>query len=181
MSDEYIDSYPRTGPIHSDLKDFVESAIADTPGLSDAQAEAIRVKVAGWYFYYGRNLSWLKLDFADTEETRWNHQYFRETLTAFVDGIDTLDHVFYSIEMVMIAFLKEHTRLAIEERLNSERNLQHTSRKEPDKDSAAQAEDLSPEMIERAEPPAQKKSPRQTKKSPPPAEQPSLDQFSLFG
>lgn len=184
MSDDYFDELQKESPIHEGLKDFVERAIADTVGLSTEQADAIREKVAYWYAYYGRSIGWFKLDFADTEETRRVHAFFRESLRDFVAGIDNLNHVFYSVEMVIICLLKEYTRVQIEERLKAEQQQSARS-------TASAAEEAPPSLhpIEQApdeEQTAQPKSPKKKRaataapKVQAPA-QPTSDQISLFG
>lgn len=176
-------------PIHVGLKTFVESAISDTPELCDEQIDSIRERLQYWYEYYGKHLSFMPLDFTDTEETRWLHQYFRQTLSSFITGWDTLEHVYWSVEALMIGFYNEYTRLAIEQRERSERGEVGEVGEVAETTAEALTEDLPLTQIEPASVPAtQKKSPARTKRSTaatasvnPPTDSVPPDQFSLFG
>lgn len=168
--------------IHEGLKAFVESALADTTALSPEMAEAVRTRVHDWYIYYGRTLPWLTLDFADTEELKWNHEYFRNMLKGLVTGYFTLDHAYYAVEMVMISTLKEHTRLAIEERLRAEAAEEALKYAAPLKTEGTKLTD-SDQGAPREKParPAKKPAPAKPTAVPSPTEQAVKEQFGLFG
>jgi hypothetical protein len=160
----------------------VESALADTTALSTEQVEAVRTRVHDWYIYYGRTLPWLTLDFAETDELKWNHEYFRNTLKGFVTGYFSIDHVYYAVEMVMISTLKEHTRLAIEERLRTE------AAEEALKYAAPRKTEGTPLIVSDKKEPrekptksAKKPAPTKTTVVPLPTEQDVKEQFGLFG
>jgi hypothetical protein len=107
--------------IHQELQGFIEDAIADTKELTPEQAQIIREKVQPWLLIYGDRLSWFSFKkLPDTEEVRWNHEYFRLQLREFLAGSINLECIYYAVEMVMIGFLNEKIRLGREQRISEE-------------------------------------------------------------
>lgn len=172
-------------PIHEGLKAFVESAIADTAGLTSEQGDSIRERLQYWYEYYGKYLSFMPLDFADNEVTKWEHEFFRRTLNWFVEGSDTLEHVYYAVPAFMAGFYNEWIRIAVEERLRKERaeeeGLSFTETREPNRTQsiAATPTEITDKPQEIKRPQASKRTGINTPK--PRAQSAQEEQFSLFG
>lgn len=156
------------------LEEFVERAIADTPGLSPEGAEVIRQRVSPWYVYYRRNAPWIvdALDFAeDNDEIRWLQQYFRETLAGYLTGFYNLEHIYFSVEMVYIGYLEEFVRIEREKEARKTRELRE------------QEFEPAPSLLTLVEPDAQARPGKKAGKAQPPDAEPQsgFEQFGLFG